>query len=45
MQTKLKTARAPFVLIACVVTLTAARAEDEIKLAIGARGNWETAAA
>jgi NitT/TauT family transport system substrate-binding protein len=45
MKTKLKTARAPFVLIACALTLTAARAEDEIKLAIGARGNWETAAA
>jgi NitT/TauT family transport system substrate-binding protein len=34
-----------FVLCACVAFATAALADDTIKLAAGARGNWETAAA
>jgi NitT/TauT family transport system substrate-binding protein len=32
-------------LCACVLRVPAALAEDQIKLAVGARGNWETAAA
>src|SRR5260370_23910346 len=33
------------ILCACVLSISAALAEDQIKLAVGARGNWETAAA
>src|SRR5260370_7815932 len=33
------------ILCACVLRLCAAVAEDQIKLAVGARGNWERAAA
>jgi ABC-type nitrate/sulfonate/bicarbonate transport system substrate-binding protein len=34
-----------FVLVATVLCIPAALAQDRIKLAVGARGNWETAAA
>src|ERR1700704_5121299 len=37
--------RIPFILIAWVLCIPAALADDAIKLAVGARGNWETAAA
>jgi len=37
--------RSAFVLLAIVVVATPALADDAIKLAVGARGNWETAAA
>src|SRR5437899_1680193 len=33
------------ILCACVLSIPAALAEDQIQLAVGARGNWETAAA
>src|SRR5580700_8587259 len=33
------------VLFACILCSAAARADDQIKIAVGARGNWETAAA
>jgi NitT/TauT family transport system substrate-binding protein len=39
------TARILFVLAASVGLIPAAIADDQIKLAVGARGNWETAAA
>jgi NitT/TauT family transport system substrate-binding protein len=39
------TARILLVLAACVPCITAVQADDTIKLAVGARGNWETAAA
>jgi NitT/TauT family transport system substrate-binding protein len=32
------------VLFACILCSAAARADDQIKIAVGARGNWETAA-
>ena len=32
-------------LLACILCSAAARADDQIKIAVGARGNWETAAA
>jgi NitT/TauT family transport system substrate-binding protein len=38
-------ARLLVVLSASVLCVSAARAEDQVKLAVGARGNWETAAA
>ena len=38
-------ARLLFILVAAVACIPAALAEDRIKLAVGARGNWETAAA
>jgi NitT/TauT family transport system substrate-binding protein len=38
-------ARLLFVLSVSVLCIPVARAEDRIKLAVGARGNWETAAA
>jgi ABC-type nitrate/sulfonate/bicarbonate transport system substrate-binding protein len=37
--------RTLLILVASAMTFAGARADDEIKLAIGARGNWETAAA
>jgi len=33
------------VLFSCILCSAAARADDQIKIAVGARGNWETAAA
>jgi NitT/TauT family transport system substrate-binding protein len=39
------TARLLFILTTSVLCIPAALAEDRIKLAVGARGNWETAAA
>jgi len=38
-------ARILLILFACTLPCAGALADDEIKLAIGARGNWETAAA
>jgi NitT/TauT family transport system substrate-binding protein len=37
--------RFPLFLAACALCIPAALADDAIKLAVGARGNWETAAA
>src|SRR6202162_4369411 len=37
--------RLPLFLAACALCIPAALADDAIKLAVGARGNWETAAA
>jgi NitT/TauT family transport system substrate-binding protein len=38
-------ARTLTILSACILCIPAALADDQIKLAVGARGNWETAAA
>jgi NitT/TauT family transport system substrate-binding protein len=42
---KIKATVRLFALCACVSFVGAARADDTIRLAVGARGNWETAAA
>jgi NitT/TauT family transport system substrate-binding protein len=45
MPTNQSIARALFILCTWIVCIPAALADDQIKLAVGARGNWETAAA